>query len=1379
MKILKESEMNTKKDKKNGQKTPGGQENLFQYMKEQEQMLREQAIKIRKKEEELIEEELSVLQLVKDKLLGLAFSGGGIRSATFNLGVLQAMAEKGLLTKCDYLSTVSGGGYIGSWLSAWIWRECDAREKALNSLITFFAKELNATSLFNDLATEPIDNVRDSYTDWKKEYLEKNPEKRDLWKNMKGDEAVETLLKTAPMTFQQERDARHKARNSLIIFITEAMNAPSWFNKLATGSIDNVRRSYTDWKKEYLEKNPEKRDLWKNMKGDEAVETLLEAAPAKIQRELAASADSRVRTGRTVADAVAADTDSSKEPKQITFLRKFSNYLTPKLGLLSYDTLAAVATYIRNFLLNQIILALALAFLLLLPRTVALLADIHNVDGYCQFAGSCLALAFIFINLNLIEQQRKRPGKTRWFVKPSYVFVLIVLPLVLAAMTTGFIATVPTDKFIIRNWYLLISGGLFVFGIIAILWIREWLREREMGHPGSLSLLIWNPLGLVGGIATALGLLILLYKQFSSSSASAMLDCWGVTVWGMPAALGIFALAVTVQIGITGRPLNEDCREWWGRLGGAYIGVAVAWITVSACALYAPYWLISLQNWVAALGVAWIISTAAGVLTAASAYTGKPGSKKLNEIVPQVAPYVFIAGLLMALSYALYLGLATAVTKIEILQNAARASKLDIAVLEEAAHASTWWRYSAVLSSSSFPLVLIAGLCISFLAALFLSWRVDVNVFSLHRFYLNRLERCYLGASNPLRRDHPFTGFDPNDGVRLDALVQRPYPIINTAINLTHSKQLAWQERKAASFMFTPIYCGYELRGGNEPVFAYQRTDSFAKEAKLKKDWIGLAKAFAVSGAAVSPNMGYHSTPAVAFLLTMFNVRLGLWIENPAKEDVWKKSCCLIGLWYLLRELFGAADEEKNFVYLSDGGHFENLGIYELVRRRCRFIVASDASMDKSYSFEDLGNAVRKCYIDLGVPIEIDTRAIVPDSETRRSKYHCTVGIIHYERAFPGELPGYLLYIKPSLTGNEPVDVKQYAVTHPEFPHEPTADQWFAESQFESYRSLGCKVARTVLAAAENVSQNDMESFFDTMKKQWYPPSSSTEAAFSKHGDQLKLLQETLRKDKNLIFLDAQIFPEWPKLMKDARPSHKIDLWLPANHEERRAGFYFCTNLLQLMENVYLDLNLQDYYDHPDNRGWMNLFRHWSWSGMFRVTYAITFSTYGARFQQFCLNRLDLAEGEIKFEAKSDLLQFLSTAEKNLELNFLEIELIRKLHAGMKHFDIIIPLRLCVINPTESVEKKECEIQYEFGFALARGEKNELVYFRIQDHLRNSGLARKALMVLHAAGYAWPAFKDGKKSPYEEFLASLGPVALEEFKQRYGDNPDAFQRLCR
>jgi hypothetical protein len=127
----------------------------------------------------------------------------------------------------------------------------------------------------------------------------------------------------------------------------------------------------------------------------------------------------------------------------------------------------------------------------------------------------------------------------------------------------------------------------------------------------------------------------------------------------------------------------------------------------------------------------------------------------------------------------------------------------------------------------------------------------------------------------------------------------------------------------------------------------------------------------AVSGAAASPNQGYNSSPSVAFLMALFNVRLGWWLGNPGKKgDVtYKYDGRRNAVVPILAEMLGLTSDTNKYVYLSDGGHFENLGLYEMVRRRCRFIVAIDAGCDPKFAFEDLGNAVRKIEIDLGVPI--------------------------------------------------------------------------------------------------------------------------------------------------------------------------------------------------------------------------------------------------------------------------------------------------------------------------------------------------------------------------------------------------------------------------
>jgi hypothetical protein len=209
----------------------------------------------------------------------------------------------------------------------------------------------------------------------------------------------------------------------------------------------------------------------------------------------------------------------------------------------------------------------------------------------------------------------------------------------------------------------------------------------------------------------------------------------------------------------------------------------------------------------------------------------------------------------------------------------------------------------------------------------------------------------------------------------------------------------------------------------------------------------------AISGAAASPNMGSYSAPALAFLMTLFDVRLGWWVGNPAREKGWLRGSPAIGFFALLRELLGATNDDNKYVYLSDGGHFENLAVYELVRRGCRLIVACDASCDDKYRFGDLHNAIERCRTDFGVEIEVDTSELKPDDDGV-SQSHFAVGKIHY---VPGSEKdaGVLIYLKPALLADDPADVLGYKVTNSHFPHDTTANQWFDEAHFENYRALG------------------------------------------------------------------------------------------------------------------------------------------------------------------------------------------------------------------------------------------------------------------------------------------------------------------------------------
>jgi hypothetical protein len=836
-------------------------------------------------------------------LTGLAFSGGGIRSATFNLGILQALAELRMLRQFDYLSCVSGGGYIGGWLSAFIHLRCNGRVED----------------------AEP---------------------------------------------------------------------------QLQTGGSEN---------------------------------------PA------------------------------------IRFLRSYSNYLTPKASFFSADTLTAVATYLRNLYLNLVLLLLALGGLLLLPRLMVWFvrwltgwegphaAAAPNLLPLFAGGAGCIFVAMLFIGLNLGSRGafKSRPFHTR----QSGVLLLVVLPTLLSAwlIAYGFYAGADTlDRIPLGGWVL--------WGVLAYVppWLVGWtlgrfLGRRSRGQPQFAQghIVIMALCALLAGAFG--GLLLAAFAEathFIRRIGEGYSGSWIASALATALLLKFYSLTVVGHIGLMGRYFSHDSREWWSRLGGWVLLAALVWAVLFSIVYLAPaFFRWAPEAFVAAGGVTWLLSTIAGVVLGRNTKTAGDTRKTWRDRAAQVMPYVFVVGLLGLLSFGLH----------QLLM-------LPVFCDGCAAHQATSTHFMDVLRQEGVnfqqpDIVRIALLCAGSLAlAAALAWRIDVNLFSIYHFYRQRLVRCYLGASRCKQRvPHPFTGFDPRDDLKLSDLCnmplgkpqcQRPYLIHNAAMNLVAGKQLAWQERRAAAFAFTPMTSGYSFVLPDEKG---QLLSHYRPTAEYMEG-VWMSSAMAISGAAASPNMGYHSSPALTFLMTVFNVRLGHWSPNPANDRVWTRHDPPFGGIYLLSELFGRTQHTSPFVYLSDGGHFENLGIYELVRRRCTCIVAVDAGADPHGHFDDLGNAIRKCYADFGVVIDIH-------AEDLESGYSA-VGRVFY----PDAPEGCLIYLKPKLTGSEPADLLNYKNTHPGFPHESTADQWFDESQFESYRKLGHHIGKAVFDAAliEAVQRQEM-----------------------------------------------------------------------------------------------------------------------------------------------------------------------------------------------------------------------------------------------------------------------------------------------------------------
>jgi hypothetical protein len=329
---------------------------------------------------------------------------------------------------------------------------------------------------------------------------------------------------------------------------------------------------------------------------------------------------------------------------------------------------------------------------------------------------------------------------------------------------------------------------------------------------------------------------------------------------------------------------------------------------------------------------------------------------------------------------------------------------------------------------------------------------VDVNVSSAHGFYRDRLSRAFLF------RARWYGPIVPNDAQLLSALGAvnpvGPYHLINTALNLNGEQLSDLPGRRSDFFLFSKRFVGSYATG---------YCDTTAIEEADRR--LNLGTAMAVSGAAAAPNSGTTTVRPLTFILTLLNVRLGYWVPNPwyVQADSLVRRLRLRqrpGPNYLLREGLGMLNARTSFVNISDGGHIENLGIYELLRRRCSVIVAIDAEADPTMSCPSLAKLIRYARTDLGLEIHIDLKAIQHTTDGGTDA-HWAVGTIYYGT----DEKGYLLYVKSSVTGDEPPYVRDYKRRSPAFPNESTADQFFDEAQFESYRALGYHAMNNALKA--------------------------------------------------------------------------------------------------------------------------------------------------------------------------------------------------------------------------------------------------------------------------------------------------------------------------
>jgi hypothetical protein len=339
--------------------------------------------------------------------------------------------------------------------------------------------------------------------------------------------------------------------------------------------------------------------------------------------------------------------------------------------------------------------------------------------------------------------------------------------------------------------------------------------------------------------------------------------------------------------------------------------------------------------------------------------------------------------------------------------------------------------YHLAVHAQVVPTPVFAGLLV---LSVLLAFSCDINRVSMFGYYRSRLVGAFLPEVAQARPGQAV-------GFRLDQLHPddgAPLPLINTTLTTISSTDARRRARAGASFTLTPAWIGANATG-------WRAGAAYAGDAAT------VGSAMTVSAAAIDPDTHATRGRAISFLMALLNVRLGFWALNPDRDRMpWLPR----PRWWLFiaREMLGTGlSEAHRHVHLSDGGHFENLGLYELVRRRARYIVVSDAGADPDLDFADLGRAIERVRVDFGAEIDLAVDALAREREGGLARRPWRLGRVRYADGSVGEI----LYIKPMMCQDLSADVYTYWRGHPSFPDESTANQFFGEAQFEAYRALG------------------------------------------------------------------------------------------------------------------------------------------------------------------------------------------------------------------------------------------------------------------------------------------------------------------------------------
>jgi hypothetical protein len=967
------------------------------------------------------------------ELAGLALSGGGIRSATFNLGIIQALHRSGLFRRFDYLSTVSGGGYIGSCLSSVFATTPPDSELAL------IVSGLPEDARFSPTATQ-LDNKL-----WRIE--------SDLWGNIgliltSRGEPYRCHLTTSIIRKDDPGDARPAEGLEAVVEVSQISGPGCTITKEAGRSTLTI-----------------------DVPGDEK--------SAEIRLKLRIHADFFPFNHQL----------GEQETKSFAHLRDQSNYLVPKKFL---ATFRLPGLFVRGLIVN---LAMILPFLL-----VTALATVWMSGGAITKAmrseqitievpappltdetGAAGAPPYhYYIDMeqhlantamvNNIDKLKANPDK-------CFFMTIDGLP---EAIGVGPQATLRDQEWIVAGQvpekiYLTYPVGFRRgFNIKAVVWTEDIKPAAcEMARLGHLTKSLKNPVDALAD--NSLGLI-----KFAALAGLLILGIYPVGQW----ILGLFSA--------TGWQARDRITRWV--CGGTLLVLLLfSAIKIQPLAVYYFHTLSDTTD--AVFGDAGEMSTvAAAVLTLLGSLFSGSMARRTAGIMGKLG--LIVLGILGPLFlWLIYLNL----TRWMLADATAPAWTILLWREAEAAGAGSWSPNLANFGTETLQFTLhylaitiswIGDLAATVFGGLYDNWMwddharnvagsygllslvifvgtrlfYDVNATSFHRFYRDRLTMAYL--INPWK--HTREGrILHNDGQKLSRLnsERSPYHLINTTLNIQQSNAANLRGRNGTFFLFSRNYCGSQMTG-------YRRTAEL-EEAHSDLD---LGTAMAISGAAASPNMGRNTMKSLVFIMTLLNIRLGYWFPHPgnlAGKDYKNKYLrrvmhllmapfTRVTPYHLIMEMIGNLKETGWSINLTDGGHLENMGLYELVRRRCKLIVIGDAEADPEMVFAGLADAIRMVRIDFSIHIDLDVDKIRVDAEGH-SGSHYAIGRIHYD----AETHGYIVYIKSSTTGDEDIQIKEYDSLEPDFPQQTTADQFFDEAQFEAYRALGHHEAMSLLSEPE------------------------------------------------------------------------------------------------------------------------------------------------------------------------------------------------------------------------------------------------------------------------------------------------------------------------